>query len=105
VEQAGIPFESTQGYRNAVLAWQEQASRLNQNIGFVPGTIMHYWHGKKSTRGYFNRWEILARNQFDPVTDLRRDWQGLYQLAGNKPQLRDDLRAYFRSRQEDSIDM
>ena len=105
VEQAGIPFESTVGYRNAVLAWQEQAARLDRNIGFVPGSIAHYWHGKKSQRGYFDRWQILARNQFDPVTDLRRDWQGLLQLAGNKPQLRDDLRAYFRSRQEDSIDM
>jgi hypothetical protein len=98
-----IPFKSTVPYRNAVLGWQTHAMRLQQNVGFVPGTLLHYWHGHKAARGYFDRWKILADNKFDPIKDLRRDWQGLLQLAGNKPQLRDDLRRYFRMRQEDSI--
>jgi hypothetical protein len=100
-----IPFKSTPGYRAAVLSWQEHALGLKQNVGFVPGTLMHYWHGQKVKRGYFDRWQILAKNNFDPVTDLRKDWQGLWQLAGNKPQLRDDLRAYLRQRNEDSLDV
>jgi len=99
-----IPFASTVGYRNAVMAWQTHALLLKQNIGYVPGTLIHYWHGKKSRRGYFDRWKILADNKFDPVTDLRRDHYGLWKLAGNKPKLRDDLRRYFRSRQEDGIE-
>jgi hypothetical protein len=92
------------GYREAVLAWQEHALALKQNVGFVPGTLLHYWHGKKVNRRYFDRWKVLANNDFDPRTDLKRDWHGLWQLAGNKIGLRDDLMAYFRSRQEDSID-
>jgi hypothetical protein len=98
-----IPFKSTPSYRNAVMAWQSHARSLNRDVGFVPGALLHYWHGSKQRRGYFDRWQILARNKFDPRTDLRRDWQGLWQLAGNKPQLRDDLRAYFRARQEDGL--
>jgi hypothetical protein len=91
-------------YRSRVLAWAEHAAELKRNIGYVPGSLLHYWHGKKVNRHYYDRWQILARNAFDPLVDLKRDWQCLWQLAGNKPQLRDDMRAYFRSRQEDSID-
>jgi hypothetical protein len=99
-----IPFESTAGNRNAVMAWQTNALALKHNVGFAPGTLVHHWHGKKARRGYFDRWQILARNAFDPVTDLKRDAYGLWQLAGNKPKLRDDLRAYFRQRQEDGLE-
>ncbi len=92
-------------YKHAVMAWQQHAARLQHNVGFVPGTLIHYWHGKKANRQYETRYSVLTRNQFDPVYDMVRDWQGLYQLAGNKPQLRDDLRNYFRARSEDSIDV
>lgn len=36
---------------------------------------------------------------------LRRDWQGLWQLADDAWRLRDDIRGYFRARNEDSIDL
>jgi hypothetical protein len=100
-----IPFQSTQGYRRTLLSWQRNALLLKKNVGFVPGTVLHYWHGKKSRRGYFDRWQILARNEFNPVTDLKRDAYGLWQLADFKIQLRDDLRTYFRQRQEDGIEL
>jgi hypothetical protein len=92
-------------YSQFALAWQQHALELKHNIGYVPGTLLHYWHGKKANRGYNTRYKIMSGNDFDPHTDLKKDWQGLWQLAGNKPQLRDDLRAYFRARQEDSIDL
>ncbi len=99
-----IPFKSTHAYRKSVMMWQRNVTDLKQNVGFVPGTIAHYWHGKKVNRGYWDRWQILADNKFDPMLDLKRDKFGLWQLSGNKPKLRDDLRAYFRARNEDSID-
>ncbi len=95
----------SRAYKHAVMAWQEHALRLRHNVGCVPGTAIHYWHGKKSNRQYETRYGMLAKNKFDPVVDLVHDWQGLFQLATNKPQLRDDLRNYFRSRSEDSIDV
>ncbi len=96
---------ASQSYRNMVLAWQDRALALKQKVGYVPGTLLHYWHGKKLTRQYFDRWRILANNEFDPISDLSRDWQGIYQLTGNKIKLRDDLMLYFRQRQDDSINM
>ncbi len=97
-------------YTRRLRAWQETAERhVRRNLGHVPGLINHYWHGKKAQRFYWDRWKILVHNQFDPDADLKRDWQGLYQLVDHgTPRsigLRDGIRAYFRSRNEDSIDL
>ncbi len=97
------------GYRDALLGWQKLAERnIRQNVGLVEGTLIHAWHGKKTERGYHARWKILEESQFDPRTDLKKDTQGLWQLEDDgSPRfvlLRDELRQYFRSRNEDSVD-
>ena len=83
--------------------------RYAANIGAVDGTLLHYWHGKKRLRGYNSREDILIEHAFDPRIDLHRDWQGLWQLAdagtARSLALRDKFRGYFRSRNEDSIDL
>jgi hypothetical protein len=100
-----LPGGISAGYRDGVMRWQEKAEEhIRRNVGYVDGMLNHYWHGKKRDRRYIERWDILIRNAFDPHTDLKRDHQGLWQLAGNKIRLRDDLRHYFRARNEDSID-
>ena len=91
-------------YKRISRQWAKNAEAIQLDIGAVPGTIAHHWHGPKVARGYFDRWKILSDNQFDPLTDLRYDYQMLYQLAGNKPRLRDDLRRYFRARNEDGTE-
>jgi hypothetical protein len=84
--------------------WQTRAETyIRRNIGFVDGLLLHYFHGAKKNRGYFNRSAMLWNNRFDPAKDIKRDWQGMWQLTDQKIGLRDDLRAYFRSRDEDSI--
>jgi hypothetical protein len=85
--------------------WQDNAAALNKNIGYVHGLLNHHWHGRKRDRRYGERWKIYTDNGYDPLTDLRRDAQGLWALTERKPRLRDDLRSYFRSRNEDSIDL
>lgn len=96
-------------YHNALKQWQVRAERwIKRDIGFVPGSIYHFWHGNRIDRGYMNRWQILAKHQFDPLTDLTRDAQGLLKFETWEPRqigLRDDSRAYFRQRNEDSIDI
>ena len=78
---------------------------INLNIGYVKGTILHHFHGKKKDRQYVNRWKILVKHQFDPLNDIFKDAQGLYQLSQNKCLLRNAIKLYFRSRNEDSIDL
>jgi hypothetical protein len=48
---------------------------------------------------------VLLDNCYDPRTDISRNWQGVYQLNGNKLRLRDQIRAYFRDRNEDSAEL
>ena len=90
-----------QEYRRAIQAWQQRAGRLRGNIGYLPNHALHYFHGSKARRGYSTRWQILRDHAFDPHTDLFRDWQGVYQLTPDKPGLRDAIRRYFASRNED----
>jgi hypothetical protein len=97
---------TTRAYKAALVRWQEHArAHLKGDLGYVPGLLLHHWHGKKRERFYQERWAVLVDNAFDPTTDLVRDWQGLWRLAGNKPGLRDGIRDYMRSRNEDSIDL
>lgn len=92
-------------YRAEMLRWQRRVeSQLRRNIGYVDGMLLHHWHGRKVDRKYMDRWRILVDNQYDPLEDLKRDAQGLYQLSDRSHRLRDDLRTYFRDRNEDSID-
>lgn len=89
-------------YVKRVLDWESRCRRAAQgNVGFVEGSLLHHWHGSKKKRFYIERWETLKKHQFDPDADIRYDAQGLLELSGNKPGLRDDIRAYFRSRDED----
>jgi hypothetical protein len=94
------------GYHRWLQIWQERAERhIKRNVGYVPGTIRHMWHGRKADRGYSSRWRILVRHQFNPDTDLKLDVSGVWQLVSETPRqlrLRDDIRKYFRARREDA---
>ncbi len=99
----GVPAGVTDGYVRTLMQWQARAQRaIRGNIGYVPGTIEHSWHGSKDKRAYASRWNILVRHRFDPFSDLKRNVWGVHELAGNKPELRHDIDAYFRSRNEDA---
>lgn len=93
-------------YKHMVEAWQSKAQTyIKRDVGFVKGTIVHNWHGRKSDRGYRSRWQILTKSQFDPYADVYEDPQGLLRLEDDRIDLRDDIKKYFRSRNEDSIDL
>jgi hypothetical protein len=91
-------------YDKMLQMWGERAKRLNLDVGYVDGLVNHQWHGKKRDRRYHDRWQVLIRNNYDPAFDIMKDWQGLWQLEGSKPMLRDGIRNYFQARNEDSID-
>lgn len=98
------------GYRRWCLEWERRAIQaLRKDLGYVDGMLLHYWHGPKTARHYWDRWQILTKTQFDPFFDLKKDWQGLYQLDDRGDDrsiaIRDLCRDYFRARCEDSIDL
>ena len=96
----------TKEYVRHLSIWEERATlHIRRNIGYVDGLMIHYWHGSFKNRGYETRNEILIRHKFNPDIDLKRDWQGLWQLVDHGEErsvaLRDKIRGYFRRRQED----
>jgi hypothetical protein len=108
--RASINPKMHPNYLAEVDRWESRAERfIRRNIGVVSGALFHFWHGKKKDRGYLDRWKILRDLQYDPITDLKRDCQGLWQIADDGSSraivLRDLVRKYFRARNEDSIDL
>lgn len=91
-----------EAYVNKCRVWQDRAVNVvKQNIGYVPGLVCHYWHGGVKNRQYDKYQEILVKHQYNPETDITKDWQGLNVLTGANPALRDEIRKYIRSRNED----
>lgn len=70
-------------------------------IGSTPGTLLHLWHGDTKDRRYGDRQEELNRLDFDPTADLQISDNGLWEWAGERPELRQWMRRYFESRKED----
>ena len=107
--ERSTPSNINKKFLNELQIWQRRAEKhIRRDIGYVPGTILHHFHGKKKDRRYVERWSIIRDNNFDPDDDLKRDWQGLLQLEVLTPRqrrIRDQIRQYFRQRNEDSIDL
>lgn len=101
--EVSIPKKIHPNYRKMVLDWQTRCVRATAgNLGFVEGTLKHFWHGPKAKRMYRERWQILQDHQYDPEADVAYDGQGLLELQANKPGFKRDLQEYFRVRSEDS---
>lgn len=109
ISQTYRPEDVSPAYAKKLLLWQERCERwIKRDVGVVGGTVYHYYHGDKIHRKYGTRGAILAHNHFDPDTDLKYDSYGLLQLETWEPRqirLRDEIRAYFRGRNEDSCDL
>jgi len=81
--------------------WQQHAATVVQgDIGCVPGTIYHLWHGNKRDRRYHQRAQLL--HDFDPDCHLADD-DGLWRWtdAAHRANLPNRLKAYFANRNED----
>ncbi|HUQ91872.1 MAG TPA: hypothetical protein VM120_09330 [Bryobacteraceae bacterium] len=97
----------TNEFARAVMHWQKLCeTHVHRDVGFVPGMVSHFWHGRKADRRYANRpGAVLVDLGFDPRTDIKEDSQGLYQLSTDSSdrsrRLRDTLRMFARCRNED----
>lgn len=104
--ESTMPKQISAGYRKECEDWQRRAFFASAGIvGFTPGRIEHHWHGSKVKRYYWDRWKILLQNDYDPLTDISYDSQGVLVLCGkNKYAIEQAFMRYNRARQEDSID-
>jgi hypothetical protein len=97
----------SEGYKKMCKVWEDRALKhIRKNVGYMPGLVNHYWHGEKKDRNYNNRWRLLVQTNYDPISDLKKDTQGVWQLQDDGTErfinLRNGLREYARLRSEDS---
>lgn len=105
IERA-VDSRYSEGYKRRARAFQAKCDKhLEKDIGFVDGTIIHEWHGRKKQRYYRERAKVLLDVKFDPEQDVDYNHEGLLKLTGKNLRLRDAIRRYFRSRSEDSVDL
>lgn len=106
--ESTIHRKVSENYKIACRQWQEKATfACGHNVGYVPGSIEHNFHGPKERRYYYERWDILLKHQFDPLHDLTHDSQGLLVLKNNARlnRLERAIHRYNLERLEDSIEM
>lgn len=102
-------FSQLHEYQKYILEWENRCERwIKRDVGMVPVTMGHWFHGDFINRGYGTRGQITIENEYNPHTDIKKDCHGLYQLETWEPRqirMRDLIRAYFSARHEDSIDV
>lgn len=89
-------------HRAFFVAWCEKVyRRVRARVGYVPGTVLHLWHGEVRDRRYVDRNRELAGFGFDPARDIRVGLSGCWEWASRKPELHAWARGYFGRRRED----
>jgi hypothetical protein len=87
-------------YKNAILDYQKKLKTLR--LGYVPGVIRHYFHGKKANRKYVERNEVLIKHNYSPKTYLTTDEKGiLIPTDCFTEEFKENIMNYFRERKED----
>ncbi len=72
-------------------------------VGYISGTVHHYYHGSLENRKYTNRWDILVFNNFNPYLFLTKNESGMYKATKYFPDsLENEIIKYFKERNEDS---
>lgn len=75
--------------------------RIKSKLGCVLGTIKHLEHGTMTNRRYLEKQQILYDHEFNLENDIAIGENGLWQWTSDKPQLHDDVKQIFYSRNED----
>jgi hypothetical protein len=78
--------------------------RVRARVGYVPGAVLHLWHGEVGDRRYVDRNRELAAFGFDPAADIRGGADGCWEWASRKPGLHRWAADYFGRRREDGED-
>lgn len=83
--------------------WAVQARDIvDGKVGFVPGTLLHLWHGDLVNRRYGEMNTEFMTFDFDPDKHLQLDESGLFEWSDSAPQrLRDWANEFFWLRRED----
>jgi hypothetical protein len=92
----------SQEYFDFVVNFQNKMQGIT--LGYIPGSIRHFFHGKKENRNYYGREDILIKYQYNPYTFIEQDSRGLLIPTKNFPnEFLNDIMDYFKGRNEDEM--
>ena len=84
------------------LRWAEPFfASVHSNVSYVPGEVLHLWHGEIADRHTEDNYTAIKPFAFDPATDLALSGSGSWMWNTDKPQLHQYVRCYFANRDED----
>lgn len=87
------------GYRIPWLEWQEKVK--GTKVGYVPGTVFHYWHGPREGRGYDKQWDLIRKFDYSPEKYLVRGPYGLWKYKEQGGEFWAAMKDFFGSRVEE----
>ncbi len=73
------------------------------SVTYLPGDVVHFYHGTLENRRYGQRYKMLELADYDPEADVRVGANGLLEWCSDKPDLHQQMTAYFQLRAEDEI--
>ena len=102
-----IPKDMNQAYIECVNDWAKHAYEVvHGKVGYVPGTLLHNWHGRKADRRYRERWSILKDHVFDPWVHVEKNADGIFEWSAKaSAAFRAEMSEYFSQRNEDSMEL
>ena len=99
------PGQIHDNYKKLLLKFEERCLKNNLKLSYIPGTIIHHWHGRLEDRKYKERWNILTEEQYDPFTDIYYTHDGYIQLTHKGKRISNLLHNYFIGRNEDNMSL
>ena len=90
-------------YSDSFKRWATKVyGEVQSDIGWVPGKLLHLWHGERANRRYDLRTRELLELGYDPRKHVRVGHGGAWQWGDESSALRDWAEEYFRRRKEDT---
>jgi hypothetical protein len=71
---------------------------VDDSIFYIPGRVLHLWHGNVKARNYLERLKILQEYDYDPANDIIIDEAGCWRWNSDKPNFHEQVRGYFDAR-------
>lgn len=100
--QSSIEFPFNKIHLKDIEKYMKQFNKLiDKRVFFTKGYIHHMWHGDYLKRQYVERHYILKNHNYDPNKDIKIGQDGCMEWNTNKSAMIKEVKAYFKSRQED----
>ncbi|MGO9059314.1 MAG: hypothetical protein ACLQU2_18295 [Candidatus Binataceae bacterium] len=90
-------------YAESTRRWARRFhNEVQGRLGYVPGALLHLWHGRIADRRYYTLALRLRAFGFDPGQHLRLDGTGLWVWTDAAAEMNDEYARYFAGRREDA---